>query len=204
MFIDTHAHLTMPEFKDIDIYLLRAKNAGIEAIVNASFDLDSSIGSVDLAKRFNEIYAAVAIHPHDADLVDDKMIAAIKDLAAEQKVVAIGETGLDYYRNLKPAEVQQRAFRVFLRLAQELDKPVIIHCRDAQDDTIKIMKEENRGALRGVFHCFAGDEALVRFAEEIIFYISFTGNVTFKKAHEVRENAARTPFSRCFLSPPPS
>ena len=199
MFIDTHAHLTMPEFKDIDQFLTRARDAKIEAIINASFDLESSIGSVELADKYDFIYAAVGIHPHDADKVDDRIIEQLKVLLQNKKVVAIGETGLDYYYKLKSITLQQEAFRKFLILAQEFKKPVIIHCRDAQKDTIGIMKEENKGNLHGVFHCFAGDDELIQFAKDIGFYISFTGNVTFKKAHAVRENISKVPLDMLLL-----
>ena len=199
MFIDTHAHLTMPEFKEIDQFLARARDAKIEAIINASFDLESSLGSVELANKYDFIYAAVGIHPHDADKVDDKSIDQIKVLLQNKKVVAIGETGLDYYYKLKSVMLQQEAFRKFLALAQESNKPVIIHCREAQKDTIDIIKEENKGNLRGVFHCFAGDDMLIKFAKDIGFYISFTGNVTFKKAHAVRENVAKVPLNMMLL-----
>lgn len=199
MYIDTHAHLTMPEFKEIDQFLTRAREAKIEAIINASFDLESSLGSVELANKYDFIYAAVGIHPHDADKVDDRSIEQIKTLFKNKKVVAVGETGLDYHYKLKSVELQQTAFRKFLALAQELNKPIIIHSREAQKDTIDIMKEENKGTLRGVFHCFAGDEELIRFAQEIGFYISFTGNVTFKKAHLVRENVTKVPLDMMLL-----
>jgi TatD DNase family protein len=199
MFIDTHAHLTMPEFKEIDQFLARAKDAKIEAIINASFDLESSLGSIGLADKYGLIFAAVGIHPHDADKVDDKIMDQIKVLLQNKKVVAIGETGLDYYYKLKSITLQQEDFRRFLVLAQESNKPVIIHCRDAQKDTISIMKEANKGSLHGVFHCFAGDDELIQFAKDIGFYISFTGNVTFKKAHAVRENVSKVPLDMLLL-----
>lgn len=200
MYIETHAHLTMPEYKDLPLLVERAKKAKIEAIINASFDLESSKGAVELAMRFPKyMYAAVGIHPHDSQLVTDETLAEIKKLASNKDVVAIGETGLDYYRNLQPKEIQQAAFRKFLALAQELGLPAIIHAREAQEDTIRIIREENKGHLRGVFHCFAGDDKLVRFADEQGFYISFAGMVTFKKADKVRENVKKTPLSRLLL-----
>ncbi|OGC03871.1 hypothetical protein A2276_08490 [candidate division WOR-1 bacterium RIFOXYA12_FULL_43_27] len=197
MYIETHAHLTMPEYQDLSEVVARAQAAGIEKIVNASFDLQSSEQSVKLAKQFpGYIYAAVGIHPHDAgNLVLEK----IKELASNKEVVAIGETGLDYHYNPQTKEVQQMAFRNFLSLAQELELPIIIHAREAQEDTIRIMKEENKGKLRGVFHCFAGDEQLIEFAKETGFYISFAGMVTFKKAINVRENVVKTPLSMLLL-----
>jgi len=200
MYIETHAHLTMPEFSDLPLVVERAKAAKIDIIINASFDLESSRQAVELTKRFPRyMYAAVGIHPHDAQTMTDESFVEIKQLASNKDVVAIGETGLDYYRNLQPKEIQQAAFRKFLVLAQELDLPAIIHARDAQEDTIRIIHEENKGNLRGVFHCFSGDDKLIQFATEQALYISFAGMVTFKKADNVRENVKKVPLSRLLL-----
>lgn len=220
MFIDTHAHLTKDEYSDIAEVIQRAKDAKVEAIVNASFDLPSSREAVKLANDNDFICAAVGIHPHNAPAVTDAAVAEIRKLAKDKKVVAIGETGLDYFKNLqptyaeasvgKPADIQKLAFRKFLALSQELDLPIIVHSRDAQDDTIHIMREENKGKLRGVFHCFAGDEHLIQLAKEIGFMISFPGTVTFKKADQVRENVKNIPLEMImietdcpYLSPEP-
>ncbi|MFA4905104.1 MAG: TatD family hydrolase [Candidatus Margulisiibacteriota bacterium] len=199
MFIDTHAHLTMPEYSDLSEVLTRAREVKVEAVINASFDLKSSQEGLRLAKDHDFIYAAVGIHPHDANLVDDKMIQELERLASDPKVVAIGETGLDYYRNLQPKETQIAAFRKFLQLAQKLDKPVIIHCREAQEDIMRVMREENQGKMRGVFHCFAGDEKLIQFANDLGFLISFTGNITFKKANRTRELAKLVPIFQLMI-----
>ncbi|KAF0133045.1 MAG: TatD DNase family protein [Candidatus Saganbacteria bacterium] len=199
MYIDTHAHLTMPEYDDLAEVISRAKQSGIENIINASFDIESSKKSVQLAEKNDFIYAAVGIHPHDADKVDEKTILEIKNLVKHVKVVAIGETGLDYFYNKSSKEAQKSAFRKFLSLAQEINKPVIIHCRDAQSDVISIMREENKGTLRGVFHCFAGDYELIKFALEIDFYISYTGIATFKKAQNIKENILKTPIENLLL-----
>lgn len=199
MFIDTHAHLTMPEYSDLSEVLARAREAKVEAIINASFDLKSSKEGLRLAKDHDFIYAAVGIHPHDANLVDEKMVQELEKLARDPKVVAVGETGLDYYKNLQPKEVQISAFRKFLQLAQKLDKPVIIHCREAQDDVMRVMREENQGKLSGVFHCFAGDEKLIQFAKDLDFYISFTGSITFKKAQPTRDRVKEIPLSMLML-----
>jgi TatD DNase family protein len=200
MFIETHAHLTMPEYHDLNEVITRAKKAEIQAIINASFDLESSKGALKLAKDYQGyIYAAVGIHPHDANLVTQEALAELKALAAHKEVVAIGETGLDYFKNLQPKEIQQEAFRKVLVLAQEVGLPVIIHARDSQDDIIRIMREENQGGLKGVFHCFAGDQKLIDFAAELGFYISFAGMVTFKKAFNVRENVTKVSLSQLLL-----
>ncbi|MBI5701586.1 TatD family hydrolase [Candidatus Saganbacteria bacterium] len=199
MFIDTHAHLTMPEYSDLSEVIDRAKAAKVEAIINASFDIDSSNASMTLANNYDLIYAAVGIHPNDAQLVNDEAIKHISSLASNKKVVAIGETGLDYYHTIVEKEVQQKAFRIFLNLAQKLDLPVIVHCRQADNDVIRIMREENKGKLQAVFHCFAGDPNLRVFAEEMGFMVSFTGNITFKKAGLLREQAKIVPMNKLMI-----
>ncbi len=200
MFIDTHAHLTMPEFSDLQDVIDRAKTAKVDAIVNASFDMESSHASSCLSDDVDFIYAAVGIHPYDAALVsDDNIDILTKLIANNNKIVAIGETGLDYFKNETPKDIQQTAFRRFLRLGQELNLPLIVHCRNADEDVIKIMREENKGKLRAVFHCFAGDEGLMKFAIENGFLISFTGNITFKKADLLRERAKQIPIENLMI-----
>lgn len=199
MFIDTHAHLTMPEYSDLNEVLDRAKRSKVEAIINASFDIGSSNESVALAEKNEFIYAAIGIHPNDAQLLSDEALKTLKHLASNKKVVAIGETGLDHFHSCNKPEIQIAAFRKSLKLAQELNLPAIIHCRDAQDDVIKIIREENEGILRAVFHCFAGDEKLVNFARDMEFMISFTGNITFKKAGKLREMVKIVPIELLML-----
>ena len=199
MYIDTHAHLNMPEYSDLHSVLDRAKDSKVETIINASYDIESSHASVALANNNQNIYAAVGIHPHDAQITSTATINEIRKLAANKKTLAIGETGLDYFRCLVPKEVQQNSFRVFLQLAQELSLPIIVHCREADQDVIRIMREENRGTLRAVFHCFAGDENLMRFALDMGFMVSFTGNITFKKAGLLRERARQIPINNLMI-----
>ena len=210
MYIDTHAHLTMPEYSDLSEVLQRAQEAKVELIINASFDLESSKAGIKLAENYENIYAAVGIHPHDAPLVTKEALDEIRRMAAHKKVAAIGETGLDYYKNISPRDAQQSAFRKFLQLTQELDRPVIIHCRDAQadlssearsaqEDVMRIMREENQGKLQAVFHCFAGDDELIKFSEQNGFLISFTGNITFNRAQKVKENAKKVPLEMLML-----
>lgn len=210
MFVDTHAHLNMPEFSDLSEVLARAKDAKVETIINVSFDLASSHVSAKLASDFDNVYAAVGIHPHDSELVTDFAMADIRKLLANKKVVAIGETGLDYYRCLVSKDVQQAAFRKFIQLSQEVNLPLIVHCREADEDVIKIMREENNGNLRAVFHCFAGDEHLMKYALDMGFMLSFTGNITFKKAEVLRERVRQIPIENImietdcpYLSPDP-
>lgn len=198
MLIDTHAHLTMDEFSgDIDNVLQRAKEAGVEKIINASFDLDSSKQAVALADKYNFIYASVGIHPHHAPDANEAAIEELRTLAKNSKVVAIGETGLDYYQNPVPADIQKTVLLKHLQLAKELDLPVILHVRDAGDDLLELI--QNMKDLRAVFHCFAQD---AKFAETVIklgAMISFTATVTFKNAHAVRETAKQIPLEKIMI-----
>jgi TatD DNase family protein len=199
MLIDTHAHLTMPEYSDLAEVVERAKEKGVEIIINASFDLESSQAAVRFAKEFPGLYAAVGIHPHDAHTVTPEMVNELKKLSQNPKVVAIGETGLDYHYTLEHKDKQKEVFREHLRLAQELSLPVIVHDREAHEDVMTIIREENRGDLKGVLHCFSGDLKLAQWAIDMGLYISFTGNVTFKKAQKMSEKVAAIPLEKLLL-----
>jgi TatD DNase family protein len=204
MLIDTHAHLQMSDYdSDRDEVIDRAAEVGVEYIINASFDLSSSQQAVKLTEEHENLYAAVGVHPHDAKLLDDDTLDALRDLAGHPKVVAIGETGLDYYRNLSPRPVQRSAFEKQLRLAEEVDLPVIIHNRDAHEDVLEILRRHSGGvasfSLRGVMHCFSGD---LDFADNCIqmgLYISFAGPVTYPKSQQLREVAAHVPWDKFFV-----
>jgi len=199
MYIDTHSHLDMPEFDDIEQVIERAKKAGIEAIVNVSYDFDSSSGCVCLADEIDFIYGAVGVHPHSAETLTVDVLNKLHKFAENKKVVAIGETGLDYYKCEVPKDIQKKAFRTQLSLAQELNLPVIIHCREAHEDIIPIINEENKGNLRSVFHCFAGDDKLLDYIIDRKFFVSFTGNITFKKAELLRNYVKRTPLENMMI-----
>jgi len=186
--VDTHCHLDFPEFdSDREEVIKRAKDAGIISIINVASTLEGSRKSVELSERYDCVYASVGIHPHDAKGFNDFAFSALKDLAKEKKVVAIGEVGLDYYRNLSPAGMQQAAFRRFLHLAKETGLPLIIHCRDASEDLLKIIKKEMAAPVKGVVHCFPADEELLNNVLDLGMYVSFTCNLTFKNAAKLRE-----------------
>lgn len=199
--IDSHAHLQDREFnKDLDKVLARATEAGVEKIVCIGFDYMSSRQGMDLARRHKSIFATVGIHPHDAKTLDEQTLEKLYDLALKPRVVAIGEIGLDYYRNLSPREQQKKAFIEQIKLAQELEKPVVIHDRDAHQEVLEIIKKEKAGINGGVMHCYSGHTPL---ALELIkegFYISFAGPLTFKnakKSHEVaQKNSSGPHFNR--------
>ncbi|MBN2453604.1 MAG: YchF/TatD family DNA exonuclease [Candidatus Omnitrophica bacterium] len=187
MIIDTHCHLDFKDFDaDRDQVIERAIKAGVSKIINVSSSLDGARRSVALAKAHEMIYAAVGVHPHDAETVTDGVIAELKALAKGKKVVAIGEVGLDYYRNLSPREAQVSAFRKFMHLARDLSLPLILHVREAEDDALKILREESSGGVRGVMHCFSGSADFMKECLDLGLYVSFTANITFKKADSLR------------------
>ena len=199
MLIDTHAHLQMKDYNnDRDEVIARAAAEGIDYIINASFDLPSSQQAVKLAEEYENLYAAVGLHPHDAKLLDDKTLEALRELSKHPKVVAIGEIGLDFYRDLSPRSVQKSAFEKQLRLAEDVGLPVIVHDREAHEDTLKMLRKHS-DQIRGVMHCFSGDSD---FADECIdmgLHISFTGPVTYPKSHQLREVVAHVPWDRFFV-----
>ena len=177
--IDSHAHMYYPDYEaDFAETLQRASDAGVASIVVVGVDLDTSRRSVELAEKYPQIYAAVGIHPHDARLVTEEWYDVIRELAlSSSKVVAIGETGLDFYRDRSPRDVQEEVFRNQLRLARELKKPVIIHDRDAHRQTLDCLREEN--VSRGVLHCFSGDADMAAEVIDMGLYISIPGTITY-------------------------
>ncbi len=190
--IDTHCHLDMPQFKDdlLDV-LVRADSAGVKTIITIGADEESSEKAVELAKAHESIYASVGLHPHDAKEFNENTEDLLRRLAKEEKVVAIGEIGLDYHYNHSPKKTQQEVFSRLLSLAKELDLPVIIHSREAKADTLKLIKDS--GITRGVMHCFSGDIDMAEQAMAMGFYISFAGPVTFKNAKRLQEIAKAIP-----------
>ncbi|AGB40094.1 hydrolase, TatD family [Halobacteroides halobius DSM 5150] len=186
MLIDTHAHLDFPRFdNDRDKVILDAYRAGIKQVINVGADMKSSRNSVELAQEYNFIVASVGVHPHEAKSFTDQDYQELKNLASQNEVVAIGEMGLDYHYDNSPRQEQQEAFRKQLQLAQEVDLPVIIHSREAQEDTLKILKEEATN-LEGVLHCFAYDLEVAREVIDLGFYVALGGVLTFGSAKDLR------------------
>ena len=184
--IDSHAHLTAKAYrKDLEAVLERARDAGVTSILTVGFDMASSEAGVRLAEKYPDIYAAVGIHPHDATTLNLDALGCLEELAAHPKVVAIGEIGLDFYRDLSPRRTQEDAFRLQIGLAKDLELPIIVHDRDAHQRTVQVLREEKVSC--GVLHCFSGDLNLARQGIDIGLYISFAGPITFngKKATEI-------------------
>jgi TatD DNase family protein len=198
MLIDTHCHLDDPIFNhDRDEVIKRADAAGVKYIINIGSDLGNSINAVAIAARCPNVYATVGLHPHDAKQLDDKAFAEFKSLVKKPKVVAIGEVGLDYYRNLSQKQEQQEVFRKFLKFADESRLPVIIHAREADKDALKILKEHK--PQKAVLHCFSAGDAMLQEALGMGFYISYTCAVTFKNADNLRRLVKATPIERMML-----
>jgi len=190
LLIDTHAHLDDERFAaDFDLVLERAEAAGVRQMLCVGCDLESSRRSTELAARHEFLFASVGVHPHDASCLDDEALSELRTLATAERVVAIGEIGLDYFRNRSPREDQLRAFRRQIALAIELNLPIIVHDRDAHEDILAVLKEEQASRVGGVIHCFSGDIPMARACIEMGFYISLPGTLTYPKNEELRELA---------------
>lgn len=211
IFFDTHAHLHFPEFvADLSDVLQRARVAGVRFMLTIGTDVAGSRAAVALAEQHPDVYAAVGIHPHDAVQADEAALEELERLAATSpKVVAIGEIGLDYYRNLSPREIQVRVFQEQLSLARRLRRPVLVHCREAHADALDIL----RGGMPvagGIMHCFSGDVAVARQCLDLGLLISLAGPVTYPNARKLPEVVKLVPLERLvvetdcpFLPPQP-
>lgn len=196
--IDSHAHLNDGRFdKIIDEVLQRAKEAGVEGIINIGYDLPSSQRAINLANLHHELFATVGFHPHSAKFFDDVSYQELLKLAGKPKVVAIGEIGLDYYYDNSPRDQQRYAFRGQMALAQDLDLPVVIHSREATKDTMDILKEFPD--VRCLLHCYSGSLETAKEYLEMGHYISFAGPVTFKNAVRLQEVAKNIPLDRLMV-----
>jgi TatD DNase family protein len=198
--IDTHCHLTFDELAgDVPAIIERSKAAGVTGWLTVGTDAEQNQKALQLAEEYENMYAAVGIHPHDAKDVTVDTIDQLRELTQNEKVVAIGETGLDYYYDNSPREDQRKVFAQQLKLAAELNLPVIIHCRKAFDETIDILDEHGRDVKKVVFHCFSGSAEQAKIVLDKGYHISFTGVVTFKNANKTREAAKVVPVERLML-----
>jgi len=199
MFIDSHAHLEMKEFnRDRPEVLARALQAGVSHIITVGTTLSDCMKALSIARQYDNVYAAVGIHPHEVKTIDGQSYNTLKTLAKENKVVAYGEIGLDFFRNLSPRDVQIRRFGEQLDLADELDLPVVIHDREAHGETMNMLKTW-KGKKRGVVHCFSGDRAMARTCIDLGFFISIPGPITFPKSDRLREIVKDIPLSRLLI-----
>jgi len=197
--IDSHCHLNFNKFDGRrDELVAAASEAGVHTIVNIGIDLVTSRESIDLAERFDNVYATVGIHPHDSETFSDEALRQIREWTEHSRVRAVGEIGLDYYRDYAPRPTQQRAFQAQLELAGELRMPIVIHTRAAFRETVDMVRQHGSGIPGGIFHCFPGDE---RDAAEVVdmgFVIGVGGSITYKKSKMAR-TAAAMPLDKIVL-----
>jgi TatD DNase family protein len=198
--IDTHCHLTFDDLaRDIDGVIARSRAAGVTEWITVGTDPQENAKALEFAERFENMYAAVGIHPHDAKTATAQMLAELKKMAQHKKVAAIGETGLDYHYDFSPRQQQKEVFAEHLKIAAELSLPVIIHCREAFDETIGILEEYGNAVDKVVFHCYSGSPEQAKVVLDKGFYISYTGVVTFKNARIKQEAARIVPLDRLML-----
>ena len=195
---DTHAHLHFPDFADdLPAVVERARAAGVRAMVTIGTDRETNRAVVELAKQYPDVWATVGIHPHDAGNAAEADFEEIERLARDEFwVVGFGEMGLDFFRDLSPRDAQAKVFRRQIDIARRVRKPLIIHCRDAHDETLAILGEERAGETGGVMHCFSGDVAIARRCLDLGLYISLAGPVTYKNARALPDVARFVPEDR--------
>ncbi|HZK18209.1 MAG TPA: TatD family hydrolase [Clostridia bacterium] len=211
LLIDSHAHLDDGRFSaDRDQVIGNAQDEGIKRIINVGVDLKTSKAALDLANEYEIIFAAAGVHPHNASRYTAETTEQLSNMLAHDKVVAVGEIGLDYYRNISPPKTQRRVFREQLSLAREKDLPVIIHDRDAHKDVLDILVSDGLPKVGGVLHCFSGNWEFAQNCLDLGMYISFAGPITFRNAGDLTETAVRAPLDRVlvetdcpYLSPEP-
>ncbi|MEW5801161.1 MAG: TatD family hydrolase [bacterium] len=197
--IDSHAHMDMKQFdEDLDTVIQSARKAGVQKILTVALSIPGAQKTLHICRQYPDLFlAALGIHPHDAQKITDKTLDQIAStLSSQPFFVALGEIGLDYYRDLSPREDQKRLFRAQIRLARELNLPVLIHCRDAHADTLSIMTEEGVSRIGGVMHCFSGDKAFARNCLKLNLIISFAGPLTYKNSTTLKHVCHETPLDR--------
>jgi len=200
MLIDSHAHLNDERFDDDREQLINnLERNGVEIVLNIGYDLESSKTSVELAKKHSMIYAAIGTHPHDVKDMTEETLDIYKSLSSEDKVLAIGEIGLDYHYDNSPRDLQKIWFREQIRLAKSLDLPYIVHDREAHEDIFNIMKEELYSGARGILHCYSGDVELAREFIKMGFLISLAGPITFKNSKTAKRVALEIPLEHLLI-----
>jgi TatD DNase family protein len=200
--IDSHAHIQGKEYTgETAPVIQRARESGVAEIIVAggAGDISSNTDAIALTESYDNLYATVGMHPHDAKDVGEEELQELKELSAHPKVVAVGETGLDYFYNHSPQEVQCRVFAQFIQMSLETKLPIVVHERDAARDSVEVLRFEGSGRLRGVIHCFTGDYDAARDYLDLGFYLSFSGIITFKNADPLRSVVQRVPLERMFV-----
>jgi len=211
MLIDSHAHLEMPEFKrDLEAVIQRAKESGVEYIFTVGTERKDWKRALEIANSHASVYAILGVHPHNVKEIDDQTYPTLRELCQNEKVKAYGEIGLDFFRNLSPRDIQLMRFREQIGLAKELRLPIVVHDREAHQETMEILKSEYTGGCGGIIHCFSGDDEMAKTCIEMGFYISIPGSITFKNAERLRESVKKIPLESLlvetdapFLTPEP-
>lgn len=200
MFVDTHAHLEDEKLiKNIDEILLDAYNNGVEKIVCASYDLASSQLATQISDTYQNVYATIGVHPHDAKTYSKETEQTLIQLSKNKKVVAVGEIGLDYHYDLSPRDIQKQVFEKQILLAYKLGLPIVIHMREATQDTLEILEKNKQYIIRAVLHCFNGSKQTLDKIMSMGFYVSYGGAVTFKNANGLLDIVKATPLDRIML-----
>ncbi len=200
MLVDTHAHLGMPQFNgDRDQVIHRAIEMGVELILTVGTDMRDCQKAVEIARRSERVFAVIGIHPHHAKDVTEATYSHLKALSNDAKVKAIGEIGLDFYRNLSPRETQMMRFREQIHLAREVSLPIVVHARDAQKEVLDILREEGAQGIGGVMHCFSGDYDMAKSCMDLGLFISIPGTITYKGNSQLREVVKRIPLDRILV-----
>ena len=195
MLIDSHAHLEMPEFvQDRKDVIQRAYKNGIDCIITIGIDIEACQQAIALAEEFEFVYAVLGVHPHNAKDIDEETYHILRNLTRHDKVCALGEIGLDFFRNLSPQDVQIKRFKELIALARELKLPIVVHDRDAHQETLSILKEEKAFEVGGVIHCFSGDYEMATKCLDMGFYISIPGTITFSKSTSLQELVRSIPL----------
>jgi TatD DNase family protein len=202
MLIDSHAHIQGKEYAgDVEAVIARARDAGVDKIiaVGGAGEMSSNHDAVALADSYENVYATVGMHPHDAKDVGAEELQNLRGLTVHPKVIAVGETGLDYYYSHSPHGVQRRVFAEFIHLARQTGLPLVVHERDAARDAAQLLRSEGKGDLRGVLHCFTGNYEAACAYLDLGFYLSFTGIITFKNADPLRDVVRQVPLEKILI-----
>ncbi|MGZ3538924.1 MAG: TatD family hydrolase [Thermodesulfobacteriota bacterium] len=211
MLIDSHAHLEMPDFKkDLEAVIQRAKELGVEYIFTVGTEEKDWKRALEIAHSHPTIYAILGVHPHNAKEIGDQTYPLLRELCRDKKVRALGEMGLDFFRNLSPRDTQLKRFREQIGLAKKLGLPIVVHDREAHFETLEILRSENAEECGGIIHCFSGDYEMAKVCIGMGFYISIPGTITFKNAEGLREMVKKIPLESLlvetdapFLTPEP-
>lgn len=200
MLFDTHTHLDAEQFNEDQAEVIRrAQENGVTKIMNVGFNRENIPTTLKLTEDYDFIYAAIGWHPQDAKDMKADDLDWIEDCCKRDKVLAIGEIGLDYYWDTSPQDVQHKVFREQIRLARRLGMPIVIHNRDAHEDVLRLLKEEKAEDVGGIMHCFSGNWEMAQQCLDMNFYLSFGGPITFKNAHQPKEVLAKVPLERLLI-----